>query len=68
MPEMDLNQESSMNRVAIKDGAVPFVARGGRVFSRQVLTASPGIEDGDTVQIVDKNGHLLNIAYVYITA
>ena len=62
-----MKQESIMNKVVIKDEAVPFVARGGRVFSRQVLIASPGIEDGETVQIVDRDGHLLSTAYVYIT-
>jgi len=68
MPDMNMNQDLSMSRVVIKDEAIPFVARGGRIFSRQVLTASPGIEDGDIVQVVDKNGHLLGKAYVYITA
>jgi archaeosine-15-forming tRNA-guanine transglycosylase len=66
MPEIDMNQELSINRVVIKDETVPFVARGGRLFSRQVLTASPGIEDGDIVQIVDRMGHLLSTSYVYI--
>jgi archaeosine-15-forming tRNA-guanine transglycosylase len=59
--------ESPIKRVVIKDAAVPFVARGGRVFSRQVIGSDPGIEDGEFVQVVDRNNHPLREVQVYIT-
>jgi len=38
----------------ISDAAVPFVARGGRLFSGQVIASDPGIEDGELALVVDK--------------
>ena len=49
--------ESSISRVVISDAAVPFVARGGRLFSGQVIASDPGIEDGEQVLVVDKKNN-----------
>jgi archaeosine-15-forming tRNA-guanine transglycosylase len=46
--------ESSISRVTISDAAVPFIARGGRLFPGQVITSDPGIEDSEQVLVVDK--------------
>ncbi|NMB86440.1 MAG: pseudouridine synthase [Methanothrix sp.] len=54
-----------MGRVVVSDAAVPFVARGGRVFSGQVVKSDPGLEDGEIVQVVDKKNNVLNIAEFY---
>ncbi len=59
--------ESPIRRVVIKDAAVPFVARGGRVFSRQVIGSDPGVKDGEFVQVVDRHNHPLREVQVFIT-
>jgi len=56
-----------MKRVVISDAAVPFVARGGRLFSGQVLASDPGVVDGDMVMLVDRKNNCLNMAQVFIT-
>jgi archaeosine-15-forming tRNA-guanine transglycosylase len=65
MSAKELCQEV-LKRVVISDAAVPFVARGGRVFSRQVINSDPGIKDGDIVRVRDRSEHLLSTAYVFI--
>jgi archaeosine-15-forming tRNA-guanine transglycosylase len=67
MSETETSCESPIRRVTIKDAAVPFVARGGRIFSRQVIGSDPGIENGEFVQVVDRNKHPLREVQVYIT-
>lgn len=57
--------ESSMPAIVISDAAVPFVARGGRVFSGQVLASDPGIEDGDEVLVVDRNNNQIATVQVF---
>jgi len=49
-------------RLVISDAAVPFVARGGRVFGRQVIDADLDIADGEEVLVVDKNNHVITTA------
>jgi len=49
-------------RLVISDAAVPFVARGGRVFGRQVIDADLDIADGEEVLVVDKNDHVITTA------
>jgi predicted RNA-binding protein (TIGR00451 family) len=44
-------------RLVISDASVPFVARGGRVFGRQVVDADLDIENGEEVLVVDRNNH-----------
>ncbi|MDM7934955.1 MAG: pseudouridine synthase [Methanothrix sp.] len=56
----------SPKRVVVTDAAVPFVARGGRVFSRQILRSDPGLEDGDLVQVVDRRENILSTARFFV--
>jgi archaeosine-15-forming tRNA-guanine transglycosylase len=65
MSEKEVCQEAP-KRVVISDAAVPFVARGGRVFSGLVINTDPGINDGDIVRVMDRSEHLLSTAYVFI--
>jgi len=60
--------ESSICRVVISDAAVPFVARGGRLFSGQIIASDPGIEDGEQVLVVDKENHPLRTVQILIEA
>jgi archaeosine-15-forming tRNA-guanine transglycosylase len=57
--------ESSMSRVVISDAAVPFVARGGRLFTGQVIASDPGIEDGEQVLVVDKKNHPVRMVQIF---
>lgn len=56
----------SPKRVVVTDAAVTFVARGGRVFSRQILRSDPGLEDGDLVQVVDRRENILSTARFFV--
>ena len=49
-------------RLVISDAAVPFVARGGRVFGHQVINADLDIADGEEVLVVDRNNHVITTA------
>jgi archaeosine-15-forming tRNA-guanine transglycosylase len=60
--------ESSISRVAISDAAVPFVARGGRLFSGQIIASDPGIEDGEQVLVVDKKNNPLRMFQIFLGA
>ncbi len=59
MPE---NVAPRRKRLVISDAAVPFVARGGRVFGRQVIDADLDIENGEEVLVVDRNNHVITTA------
>ncbi|VVB72552.1 tRNA-guanine(15) transglycosylase [uncultured archaeon] len=66
MMEKETKERASYRRVVVKDAAVPFVARGGRVFSRQVIDSDPGVENGEIVQVVDRRDNILSTVQVYI--
>lgn len=57
--------ESPVSRVVISDAAVPFIARGGRLFSGQVIASDPGIEDGEQVLVVDKKNNPIRMVQIY---
>ncbi len=57
--------ESSISRVTIRDVAVPFIARGGRLFSGQVMASDPGIEDGERVMVVDRKNNPIRMIQVF---
>lgn len=57
--------ESSISRVTIKDAAVPFIARGGRLFSGQVMASDPGIEDGERVMVVDRKNNPIRMIQIF---
>jgi len=65
MSEIERSHRISMGRVVVKDAAVPFVARGGRGFSGQVVKYDPGLEDGEMVQVMDRKNNVLSIAEFY---
>lgn len=55
----------SISRVVVSDEAMPFVARGGRLFSGQVIASDPGIEDGEEVLIVDKRNNPVRMVKIF---
>lgn len=55
-------KRTRQKKLVVSDEAVPFVARGGQIFSRQVIGADLGIEDGETVIVVDKKDHIITTA------
>lgn len=57
--------ESPISKVVVSDAAVPFIARGGRLFSGQVISSDPGIEDGEEVLVVDKRNNPLRKVRIY---
>jgi len=67
MLEREMSHRSSLRRVVVKDAAVPFVARGGRVFSRQIVDSDPGVENGELVMVVDKRNNYLSEVQIYFT-
>jgi archaeosine-15-forming tRNA-guanine transglycosylase len=62
---MSQADKTSISRVVISDAAVPFIARGGRLFSGQVVDSDPGIEDGEEVLIVDKKNNPISRVQIY---
>lgn len=50
---------------SIRDAAVPFIARGGRLFSGQVMASDPGIEDGERVMVVDRKNNPIRMIQVF---
>lgn len=59
---MSENAAPRRKKLVISDAAVPFVARGGRVFSHQVIDADLDIADGEEVLVVDRNNHVITTA------
>jgi predicted ribosome-associated RNA-binding protein Tma20 len=57
--------DQSVSRVVISDAAVPFIARGGRLFSGQVIASDPGIDDGEEVLLVDKRNNPIRMVKIY---
>ena len=57
--------EPSISKVVVSDAAVPFIARGGRLFSGQVISSDPGIEDGEEVLVVDKRNNPLRKVRIF---
>jgi len=56
---LSVNKTPRRKRLVISDAAVPFVARGGRVFGRQVIDADLDIVDGEEVLVVDRNDRVI---------
>ena len=57
--------DSSVSKVVISDAAVPFVARGGRLFPGQVIATDPGNENGEDVLIVDRKERPVRMLKIY---
>jgi archaeosine-15-forming tRNA-guanine transglycosylase len=58
--------ESSISKVVVSDAAVPFIARGGMLFSGQVVASDPGIENGEEVLLVDRKNNPLRRVQIYL--
>jgi archaeosine-15-forming tRNA-guanine transglycosylase len=56
------SQTPRRKRLVISDASVPFVARGGRVFGRQVIDGDQDIVDGEEILVVDKNNRVITTA------
>ncbi|MDD4161998.1 MAG: pseudouridine synthase [Methanothrix sp.] len=57
--------DKSISKVVVSDAAVPFIARGGRLFSGQVIDSDPGIEDGEEVLVVNRKNYPIRRVQVY---
>jgi archaeosine-15-forming tRNA-guanine transglycosylase len=64
MPETDCNVP--LKKVVISDAAMPFVARGGRVFPGQVIAHDQGIEYREEVLVVDMKNNPLGTVQVFV--
>jgi archaeosine-15-forming tRNA-guanine transglycosylase len=62
---MSKTDESSISKIVVSDAAIPFIARGGRLFSGQVIDSDPGIEDGEEVLVVDRKNSPLGMVLIY---
>jgi archaeosine-15-forming tRNA-guanine transglycosylase len=49
-------------KLVVSDAALPFVARGGYIFGKQVEDSDLDIEEGEEVLVVDKRGNVLTTA------
>ena len=56
---------SSISKVVVSDAAVSFIARGGMLFSGQVIASDPGIEDGEEVLVVDRKNNPIRRVQIY---
>ena len=54
-----------LKKVVISDAAMPFVARGGRVFPGQVIAHDQGIKDKEEVLVVDMKNNPLGTVEVF---
>jgi len=67
MSETKPDQKAHAKKMVVSDEAVPFVSRGGRIFSGQVVEADVDILEGEEVLVIDKNGRVLTIAQAFLT-
>lgn len=58
-------ERSPISKVVVSDAAASFIARGGRLFSGQLIDSDPGIEDGEEVIVVDRKNKPLGRVHVY---
>ncbi len=49
-------------KLVVSDAALPFVARGGYIFGKQVEDSDLDIEEGEEVLVVDRRGNVLTTA------
>ncbi len=65
--EAEREQGMPSCRLVVSDEAVPFVARGGRIFPSQVIYADPEIKSGDRVRVLDRRNRVLAVASAAFT-
>ena len=61
MQEMDPDKRMPRKKMVISDDAVPFVSRGGRVFSKQVIEEDLDIDSGEIVRVMDKHDRFITL-------
>ncbi|HSD57150.1 MAG TPA: PUA domain-containing protein [Methanotrichaceae archaeon] len=49
-------------KLVVSNAAMPFVARGGYIFGKQVVDSDLDIEEGEQVLVVDERGNVLTTA------
>jgi archaeosine-15-forming tRNA-guanine transglycosylase len=54
--------------MVVSDEAVPFVARGGRIYPMHLIRVDPEIRTGEMVRIVDNKDRTLATACAVFTA
>ena len=57
--------KTSISKVVVSDAVIPFIARGGMLFSGQVIASDSGIEDGEEVLLVDRKNNPLRRVQIY---
>ena len=57
--------ETPISRVVVSEAAVPFIARGGRLFAGQVIASDPGIENGEEVLVVDQKNNPISKVQIF---
>lgn len=57
--------ETPVSRVVISDAAIPFIARGGRLFAGQVIASDPGIENGEQVLVIDQKNNPISVVQIF---
>jgi uncharacterized protein with predicted RNA binding PUA domain len=67
MTEMKLENVLPSKKLVVSEEAAPFVSRGGRIFSNQVIEADPEIQEGEIVRVVDRKGRMLTMAQAVFT-
>jgi predicted RNA-binding protein (TIGR00451 family) len=67
MNEIEIVGDFPGKKLVVSKEAVPFVSRGGRIFSKLVIDADKGIKEGEMVKVVDKKGRLLTVARALLT-
>jgi predicted RNA-binding protein (TIGR00451 family) len=55
--------QENLKKVVVSDAAAISIARGGHVFTHQVVEADKGISKGDWVTVVDRKKRPLTTAY-----
>ncbi|NYT01714.1 MAG: hypothetical protein GKC10_03010 [Methanosarcinales archaeon] len=67
MSETKSISETPARRLVVSDEARPFVSRGGRIFSRQVVEEDADIAEGQEVLVTDRDGRVLARAMAFLT-
>jgi archaeosine-15-forming tRNA-guanine transglycosylase len=57
---------AQQKKLVVSDAALPFVARGGYIFERQVVDSDIDIKDGEEVLVVDKKGREITVAEAFV--
>jgi conserved protein with predicted RNA binding PUA domain len=67
MIELKTEYELPSKKLVVSDEAIPFVSRGGHIFSNQVIEADSEIREGEIVRVMDRKGRVLTLAQAAFT-